>query len=167
MRSRARLYHCRWNRIRARGYRVRVGRGRVCASTVFLFLPRHELLHGDREAACCAGSVGDADEAPFFSQGRTVHVSPNSLSDVGCQSHIPGSLQQHRAHYHRGAGRRARRDTVTAHQRLRRGSRSANRVFRASGSQHAADPSRGGGCYECHRSAGGFLLPGIFDGESH
>ena len=54
-----------------------------------------------------------------------------------------GRLQQRRAHHARGAGGRARRHPVAAHQRLRRGAGAAERVLGADRAQHPADPGRG------------------------
>ena len=51
----------------------------------------------------------------------------------------PAAAQQHRPHRDRGAGRRARRHPVAAHQLLRRGARAADRGGGADRAAHAAD----------------------------
>ena len=58
---------------------------------------------------------------------------------AGVLADRPAAAEQHRPHRDRGAGRRARRHPVAAHQLLRRGARAADRGRRADRAAHAAD----------------------------
>ena len=61
---------------------------------------------------------------------------------AGCIAHRPAARDQHRPHDHPGAGGRARRHAVAAHQLHGRGARPALRQSRAHRPAHAADHRR-------------------------
>ena len=63
----------------------------------------------------------------------------HALPDVRRVADRAGSLQQHRAHDDRGAGRGAGRHAIAAHQFVRRSHRAADRILRPHRAQHAAD----------------------------
>ena len=70
----------------------------------------------------------------------------------------PAAAQQHRAHRDRGAGRRARRHAVAAHQLLRRGAGAPDRASGPGRAAHPADHRRGDRGDQHDRSAGGLVL---------
>ena len=119
---------------------------RVRAAAQLLLGHRHELLHGDRQAARRPLSVGQADEA-VRSQGPEQLGAAHPLPDLRRLADRAGSLQQRGAHHHRGAGRRAGRHAIAAHQRARRGHRPADAVLRRDRAQHPAHhPGRDRAC---------------------
>ena len=69
--SRARLYARRWRRICARRTEGRPHHRSVRAAHLILLGDRHELFHGDRQAARRAHALGQADEAV---QARTIRA---------------------------------------------------------------------------------------------
>ena len=69
------------------------------------------------------------------------HALPHA--DRGRVADRPAAAEQHRPHDDRGAGRRARRHAVAAHELLRRGARAAHRGRRPHRAAHAADHRRG------------------------
>ncbi len=97
-------------------------------SPQLLLRHRHELLHGDRQAAGGPPAVG-AGHAAVRPQGRPLAGPPHPLPDVGRVAHRAGPLQQRRAHRRRGHGRGARRHPEPPHQLLRRGPRPAHRLL--------------------------------------
>ena len=75
----------------------------------------------------------------FGAQEPEVVADAHARADRGRVADRPAAAQQHRPHGDRGAGRRARRDAVAAHQLLRRGARAADREGGADRAAHAAD----------------------------
>ena len=125
---------------------------RVRAAPVVLLRHRHEFLHGSGQAARGAAAVGRADAALRADESGEPDAA-HALPDLGRQPDRAGSLQQHHAHHHRGAGRRARRHPVAAHQCLRRGAGPADALLRAHRAQHPAGYSGGNGRHPGGRSA--------------
>ena len=77
---RARLYARRRRRICPRRHEGRAHRRPVRAAHLVLLGDRHELLHGDRQAARRAHAVGEADEA-VQAGGRALAVVAHALAD--------------------------------------------------------------------------------------
>ena len=158
----ARLHPGRWAGICPRGP-VAGPRHRCLRAAAFLLLRhRHELLHGDRQAARRAPALGRADPA-LRPEGSGLAGAAHPLPDLGRQPDGAFPLQQHHPHHHRGAGRRAGRDPVAAYQRLRRGAGFAHALFRGHRPQYPADPAGGDRHHPYRRSAGRQLLSRIPD----
>ena len=107
-------------------------RRRVRAAALVLLVHRHELLHGDRQAARRAPALG-ASSCSSSSRRRT---GARSMLRTHCQTSGASlteqdPLQQRDPHDDRGDGRGARRHAVAAHQRLRRGGGAADATFAA------------------------------------
>ena len=132
------------------------------AAALLLLRHRHELLHGDRQAARRAPALGRADPA-LRPEGSGIAGAAHPLPDLRRQPDGAFALQQHHPHHHRGAGRRAGRDPVAAYQRLRRGAGPAHALFRGDRPQYPADPAGGDRHHPYRRSAGRQLLPRIPD----
>ena len=90
---RARLYARRRRRICARRIEGGAHRRSVCAARVVLLGDRHELLHGDRQAARRAHDLGEADEA-VQAGGRALAVAAHALPDLGLVAGRAGRVQQ-------------------------------------------------------------------------
>ena len=145
-----------------RGARAR--RRRVRRPALVLLRDRHELLHGDREAARGPAAVVAHHDRSRRAEAR-LEDAAHALPDVGRVAHRAGPLQQHRAHRVRSDGRGARRHAEPAHQQLRRGDRAALRLRGAHRAQHAADPGRGDRDHPRDRSARRFVLRRGADAE--
>ena len=85
-------------------------------------------------------ALGDPHGGEVRAEGPALAHAPHPLPDLGGEPDEPRSVQQRRAHHHRGPRRGARRHPVPAHQRLRRGARPAERVLRPHRPQHPAHP---------------------------
>ena len=138
--------------------------GRVRAATVLLLRHRHESLHGSGEAARGAADLGRADAGAVPAEGPALAHAAHPLPDLRGQPHQPRPVQQHHPHDHRGAGRRARRHAVAAHQFLRRGARAADAVLGPHRAQHPARHPGGDRHHPRRGPAGGLLLRGEPDG---
>ena len=78
-----------------------------------------------------------------FGRNRPARAdAPVSRADRGLDADGGAAAQQRRAHDDRGAGRRAGRRPVAAHERLRRGAGAADGGIGAPRPAHAADPRR-------------------------
>ena len=139
----ARLHAGRRHRVRARRRGGRPRHRRVRAAAVVLLGDRHELLHGDRQAARRPPAVGQAHQGRVRAEGRPVAGAAHPLPDSRLEPHGAGRVQQRHAHRHRGHGGHARRHPVAAHQRARRGDRAADGLLRPHRPQHAALPPAG------------------------
>ena len=126
--SRAGLHPGRRPRVRARRVGGRAGHRRVRAPLSLLLGDRHELLHGDRQAARRAAAVGQAHRAVRPEEPQVAGAA-HPLPDLGLEPDGAGPLQQRRPHLHRGDGRDAGAHPVAAHQRARRGDRAADRFL--------------------------------------
>ena len=113
------------------------------AAPVVLLGHRHELLHGGREDARRPHALGEDREAASTPRTRKQHVAAHALPDLGLEPHGAGSVQQRRAHLHRGDGRGRGPHAVAAHQRARRGAGAADRLQRPHRAQHPALPAAG------------------------
>ena len=154
----ARLHARRRARVRARGGRARARDRRVRAQALLLLRHRHELLHGGRKAQGGALPLGEADRARVRAQGPALADAAHALPDERRLAAGPGRRQQRRPDHARGAGGGLGRDPVAAHQRVRRGPRSADRSLGPDRAQHAIDPGRGDRDPPCRRPARRQLL---------
>ena len=84
------------------------GRRRVRAAPVVLLRDRHELLHGDRQAARGPHAVGADDAAQFAAEKPGSLMLRTHCQTSGVVADRAGPLQQRRPHGLRGAGRGAR-----------------------------------------------------------
>ena len=114
--ARAGLHHCRRDGVRAHRPRRRARRRRVRAAAELLLRDRHELLHGDREAACGPSPLGTRVTA-FFSPQSAQQCPAHALPDQRMEPGGPGRQQQHRAHLPRGHGGDPGRHAESPHQR--------------------------------------------------
>ena len=124
---------------------------------VVLLRHRHELLHGGGEAPRRPPAVAPRDDSAGGQVGA-LQDAAHPLPDLGRVADRAGPVQQRRSHHGRGAGRGARRHTVAAHQRARRGDRAAVRVLGAHRPQHPAYHRRGDRRHQRRRSPGRQLL---------
>ena len=79
---RARLHARRRRRVRAHRPCRRTSPSTLRAAPLVLLGDRHELLHGDRQAACGAAVLGETDEA-VRSAGPALAVAAHPLPDLG------------------------------------------------------------------------------------
>ena len=118
--------------------RARPGRRRLRAAAELLLQRADRLLRGDRQVPRRAADLGaraarDLRRAqPEVVAHALPHADGRRLADR------PAAAEQHHAHGDRGAGRRARRHAVAAHELLRRGARAADRGGRPDRAAHAA-----------------------------
>ena len=77
------------------GIKAGLDRRPVRAAPVVLLGDRHELLHGDRQAARRAHDLGEADEA-VQAGGRALAVAAHALPDLGLVAGRAGRVQQRR-----------------------------------------------------------------------
>ena len=129
----------------------------VRAARVVLLGDRHELFHGDRQAARRAHDLGQADEA-VQAGGRALAVAAHALPDLRLVACRAGRVQQCLAHHDRGDGGDARADPVAAYQCARRGAGAADRFFRPHRAQHPDRAAAGGRRHPHRRSLGRLLL---------
>ncbi len=155
---RARLHPGRRRRICARRAQGRAHHRPLRAAAVVLLGDRHELLHGDRQAARGAPAVGEADEAvrPARTRARcrcapirqtsgwslTAQDVFNNVARTAIEA-MAATQGQH---------------PVAAHQCARRGAGAADRLLRAHRPQHAAVPAAGERHHPDRRSLGRLVL---------
>ena len=92
---RARLYARRRRRICPRRHQGRADRRSVRAARLVLLGDRHELFHGDRQAARRPHDLGEADEA-VQAGGCALAVAAHALPDLGLVARRAGRVQQRR-----------------------------------------------------------------------
>ena len=97
------------------------------------------LLRGDRQVPRGAPDLGARDARHLRREGPALVAHALPHPDRGRVADRAAAAQQHRAHRDRGAGRRAGRHAVAAHQLLRRGARAAHRGGGADRAAHPAD----------------------------
>ena len=114
----------------------------LCTAAVVLLGDRHELLHGSRQDARGAATLGQAVD-PVQSEGPAFAQPAYSLPNLGLVADRAGCLQQRNAHHHRGDGCDARPYAIAAHQCTRRGLGAADRLFGADRAQHATVSAAG------------------------
>ena len=127
------------------------------AAAVVLLRHRHELFHGGGEAARRAAHLGEADEA-VQPAGRALAVAAHPLPDLRLVARRARRVQQCGAHGHRGHGGDPRRHAVAAHQRARRGARTADGFFRPHRPQHPDRAATGKRHHAGDRSVGRLVL---------
>ena len=136
----------------------------------FFFNAHNDLAGGGREVPRRAHAVGAADARPLRGPRPALAHAALSRPDRGQHAHRPAAREQHRAGDRAGAGRRARRLPVAAHQLDGRGPGPADRASRAHRPAHPADPRprvggggdgrsagrvvRGGAAHPGHRGGG-------------
>ena len=125
-------------RLRRTGAVARAGRRRVRARADVLLRRAHRLLRGDREVPCGAADLGSLDARRLRRQDRQGAVAALPHPDRRSVADRAAAVQQRGANRGRGAGRRARRHQLPAHQRAGRGARAAHRAGRR---DRAADPA--------------------------
>ena len=115
----------------------------VRAAAELLLQRPHRLLRGDREVPGGAADLGA--RAARHVRRRATRLAADALphADRRRVADRAAAAEQHRAHGDRGAGRRAGRHPVAAHEQLRRGAGAADRGGGAGGAAHAADHRRG------------------------
>ena len=158
LRAGARIHDRRRNRVRSRRRLARPRRRCVRTAPVVLLRRRHELLHGNRQAARRAFPVGRPHAPALCAVRPALAHAAHPLPDLGRVAAGARSVHQRGAHDARGARRRARRHAVAAHQRVRRGDGAADRVFGAHRPQHPARSSGGDGHCQRRRSPRRLLL---------
>jgi hypothetical protein len=114
----------------------------VRAAPVVLLGDRDELLHGGRQDARGPGAVGAAGR-PVRPEEPQVALAAHPQPDLGLVADRAGRLQQRDAHLYRGDGVDAGPHPVAAHQRPRRGDRTADRLLGADRPQHPAAAAAG------------------------
>ena len=154
---RTRLYACRWRRICALRHGGRPRRRCVRAALVVLLGDRHELLHGSRENAGSARSLGAAHEGPRREKSE-IDEPARPLPDERLVAHRAGCVQQCHAHLRGGLRRHPWRHAVAAYQRARRSAGPADGFFRPYRPQHPAFHRIRDGHHTRHRSLGRQLL---------
>ena len=106
---------------------ARAGRGRVRAAAVLLLQRAPRLLRGDREVPGGAADLGDGAARPLRREERALAADALPHADGGCVADGAAAGGEHRPHRDRGAGGRAGRHPVAAHQLVRRGAGAADR----------------------------------------
>ena len=101
--------------------------------------------------------------AKFDPQKREIAVAAYSFADIRLVADGAGSVQQRRAHVYRGDGRNAGPHAVPAHQRARRGARTAHRLLCPHRPQHPASAAAGVWHHAADRSLGRFVLRRMAD----
>ena len=125
--------------LRRAGGRARPRRRRLRAAAVLLLQRADRLLRGDRQVPRGAPDLGARAARHLRRQEPQEPADALPHADGGRLADRPAAAEQHRAHRDRGAGRRARRHPVAAHQLLRRGARAADR---GRGARSRCAPSR-------------------------
>ena len=153
----ARLYAGRRRRICPRRHQGRADHRSICAARVVLLGDRHELFHGDRQAARRPHDLGQADET-VQAGGCALAVAAHALPDLGLVAGRARRVQQCVAHHDRGDGGDPRPDPVAAHQFARRGARPADRFLRPHRPQYPDRAAAGGRRHPHRRSLGRLVL---------
>ena len=159
--ARARIHAGRRQGVREDGVDQGPGGRRLCAAAFVLLGDRDELLSRDCQDACCAPAVVP-DHAGLQCAEPEEPDAANALPDQRLEPDRAGPLQQHRPHHGRGHGRGLRRHAKPAHQQLRRGDCTADRVLGPHRAQHPADPA-GRDAHPARRRPLGRQLP---DGDA-
>ena len=131
---------------------------RVRAAALVLLQRPHRLLRGDRQVPRRPADLGALDARPLRRPERAVDAAALPHPDRRRVAHRAAARGQHRAHRDRGAGRRARRHAVAAHQLDGRGDGPADREGgphraahttgdRATRPTSPTSPTRSGGSY--------------------
>ena len=114
---------------------------RVRARAQLLLRRPHRLLRGDREVPGRAADLGPLAARPVRGDDRQGAVAALPHPDRRGLADRPAALQQRGPDRRRGAGRRARRDQLAAHERA---GRDAGPADRGVGRDRAADPAGAG-----------------------
>ena len=125
-------------RVRRRVRRARAGRRRFRAAALVLLQRAPRLLRGDREVPRGAADLGAADAREV--RGEESALVADALPHADGRRFADGAAAGGQPHPHRdrGAGGRARRHAVAAHELVRRGARAADRERGAARAAHAA-----------------------------
>ena len=129
-RAGARVHARRRLRLRRARPVPRPGHRAVRARAVVLLRRAHRLLRGDREVPRRPPDLGPLAARRLRRDDRQGAVAALPHPDRRGLADRAAAGQQHRPHRGRGAGGRARRHQLAAHQRPRRGARAAEREGR-------------------------------------
>ena len=141
----ARVHAGRRVHVRRVGDRARPGRRRVRAAALVLLQRAPRLLRGDREVPRGAADLGARAARPVRREVTAVVADAVPHADGRRLADRAAAGGEHRPHGARGAGGRARRHAVAAHELVRRGARAADGGGGADRAAHAAgDRARDG-----------------------
>ena len=137
-RAGARLHAQGRPHLRRAGHRPRHRRRRLRPAAELLLQRADRLLRGDRQVPRRPPHLGARAQGDLRRGQPALVADALPHPDRGRLADRPAAAQQHRPHGDRGAGRRARRHPVAAHQLLRRGARAAERDRGPRRAAHAA-----------------------------
>ena len=133
------LHAARRPRVRAVRRRRRPRRRRVRAAHLVLLQLAQRLLRGDRQVPRRPQAVGRGDARPLRREEPALVAAALPHPDRRRLAHRAAAVQQRRPHGAAGAGRRARRHQLAAHQLARRGAGAADQGGGDHRAAHAAD----------------------------
>jgi hypothetical protein len=152
------LHPGRWAGIRPLGDRARPGCRRLCPAAVVLLQRPQRFLRRDRQVPRCPAHLGARDARDLRRQKPALLADALPYPDGRRLPDRPAAGEQHRPRGSAGAGSRAGRDPVPAHQQHGRSPGAALRARRHDRPAHPAGHRRGVRRDQHGRPAGRLLL---------